>query len=93
MDKSKSTFKCFPFFFASLWSLILLFAGICKESIVTSFLLKALSSIYIGYEHSLQGAIVGSLLGFIDALIGGFLCLFFFKVISKKNLTTPKSVD
>lgn len=55
----------------ALWMLIIgitaTYAGYGTE------IVKVLGSIYIGYDLTLIGAIVGGVWGFLDGLIGGFI--------------------
>lgn len=36
-------------------------------------MISFLGSLYLGYEVSLMGAIIGAIWGFVDAFIGGYL--------------------
>lgn len=54
-------------------------------------ILMAMSSLYIGYEPSVQGSIVGGLFGFLDGLIGGVVVAFLYNLFLCCNACCPKS--
>lgn len=66
------------------WALGILFLGIAawKFSYGTTWV-TSLGSIYIGYEPSLKGILIGTVWGFVDGFIGGFLVAWIYNTVAK----------
>lgn len=46
-------------------------------------MVDVLSSLYIGYDSSFLGGIIGGIWGFVDGAIGGFFVALFYNLFSK----------
>ena len=68
-----------------VWAIMLLFAGWASIYGWGTMFVSTMSSVYIGYEPSFGGGIVGGIWGFVDGFIGGVLLAFFYNLIACKR--------
>lgn len=65
------------------WGLSMIVAGWTSMFNWGNAFVKVMASIYIGYEPSFIGAIVGGIWGFGDGFLAGILLAFFYNVFRK----------
>jgi hypothetical protein len=66
--------KAFALTCGILWALAaLVFAILAMQFSYGTALVNALGTVYIGYEATVTGALVGAVWGFVDAGIGGLV--------------------
>jgi len=66
-----------------LWAVYVLFVGIVAMFGWGVALVDALSSLYIGYEASIIGAIVGAIWAFVDGFIAGVVIAWIYNMVAK----------
>jgi len=66
-----------------LWAVYVLFVGIVAMFGWGVALVDALSSLYIGYEASIIGAIVGAIWAFVDGFIAGVVIAWIYNLVAK----------
>lgn len=66
-----------------VWGLSLLVMGLiaCYYSYGQPFVM-AVSTLYLGYEPTVMGSVIGGLIGFVDAFIGGVIIAWFYNLFS-----------
>ncbi len=65
------------------WAFCVLFAGWAAIFGWGSGFVELMSSMYIGYEASLMGGLIGSAWGFVDGAIAGLLIALLYNFFSK----------
>ncbi len=67
-----------------IWGVSVFIMGLLAQyySYGTGFV-GAMGVIYVGYEPSIMGSLIGGLFGFIDALVGGALIAWLYNVFAK----------
>ncbi len=60
------------------WSIFILLAGWMAMFGWGPAFVKVMASIYIGYQPTFLGAVIGAIWGFFDGAIGGFVFAFFY---------------
>lgn len=68
-----------------VWAISMLVAGWVSIFGWGSMFVNTMSSVYLGYEPSFGGGIVGAIWGFVDGFIGGVLFAFFYNLISSRK--------
>jgi hypothetical protein len=83
MTKCKLGPLAFGLSLGVIWGTSVLIMGLLAQyfSYGTEFV-SAMGVIYIGYEPSIMGSVIGGLFGFIDALVGGILIAWLYNVFS-----------
>ena len=67
-----------------IWSLSVLILGLMAMWFGWGMAVaEILSSMYIGYEPTILGCVIGGLWGFADACIGGLVAAWLYNIISK----------
>jgi len=69
------------------WGIGMLFMGWVSAFGWGDYFVDVMSSVYIGYEPSFIGGIIGGIWGFVDGAIGGFLISLFYNLCHGKNKT------
>ncbi len=67
----------------ALWAVYVFFCGITAMFGWGVALVDALSSLYIGYDPSMIGAIIGAVWAFIDGYIAGFVIAWIYNRLAK----------
>ena len=67
-----------------IWGLVCLIMAFVSQTGYGLGLVHGLSSIYIGYQPGLVGAILGAIYGFIDGFIFGFVTAAVYNYFGKK---------
>ena len=65
------------------WGIAMVFAGWTSIFGWGSLFVKTMHSVYIGYEPSFIGGIIGGLWGFADGFFGGAVFAFFYNLFRK----------
>jgi len=65
------------------WGISMIVAGWTSIFGWGNLFVETMASIYIGYEPSFIGAIIGGIWGFFDGLIAGILIAFFYNLFRK----------
>jgi len=81
---AKLDVKAFGITLGIVWSASLLIMGILAMTINygTGFV-NAVSTLYIGYKATVAGIIIGAILGFFDAGIGGVIIAWLYNKLAK----------
>ncbi|MBT5237467.1 bacteriophage holin [Candidatus Peregrinibacteria bacterium] len=66
-----------------IWALALLILGITAMNGFGSEFVSLLGSMYVGYEATLLGAVVGGIWGFADAFVGGWVLAVLYNKLAK----------
>lgn len=69
------------------WSISILLAGWMAMFGWGPAFVKVMASIYIGYEPTFFGAVIGAIWGFLDGAIGGFVFAFLHNLLLSKVFT------
>ena len=69
----------------SAWSLCMLFAGWAAIFGWSVKFVEIMGSVYIGYEATFVGGIIGALWGFLDGAVGGLIIALIYNAIAKQN--------
>ncbi|MCH9755954.1 MAG: bacteriophage holin [Gammaproteobacteria bacterium] len=83
MTKHRLSPLAFGLSLGVIWGVSVLIMGLLAHylSYGTEFV-SAMGVVYIGYEPSIMGAVIGGIFGFIDALVGGALIAWLYNVFS-----------
>jgi hypothetical protein len=83
MTKCKLSPLAFGLSLGVIWGASVLVMGLLAFylSYGTAFV-NAMGVLYIGYESSIIGSLIGGLFGFIDAFVGGLLIAWLYNVFS-----------
>jgi len=65
------------------WALCILVAGWSGIFGWSTEFIDVMASVYIGYQASFTGGIIGALWGFIDGAIGGAVIAFVYNAVTK----------
>jgi hypothetical protein len=65
------------------WAFCILFAGWVAIFGWSVQFVEVMGSVYLGYNASFTGAIIGALWGFVDGAIAGVVIAFIYNVVSK----------
>ncbi|GAB4189480.1 MAG: bacteriophage holin [Simkaniaceae bacterium] len=85
MSFSRFNLKAFALAFGIVWGLANLIVGWTSIFGWGNAYVETLSSIYIGYDASFIGGIVGGIWAFADGVIGGLVFAFFYNLILGKK--------
>ncbi len=66
-----------------LWAIYVFFAGIVAMFGWGVALVETLASLYIGYEASVIGAIIGAVWAFVDGFIAGVVIAWIYNMVAK----------
>jgi hypothetical protein len=69
----------------SAWALCMLFAGWAAIFGWSVKFVEIMGSVYIGYEATFVGGIIGALWGFLDGAVGGLIIALIYNAIAKQN--------
>ncbi len=67
------------------WAACMLFVGWAAMFGWGGKFVEVMSSVYIGFEPTLVGGIVGALWGFVDGAIGGLLIAVVYNAVTRKK--------
>ncbi len=67
------------------WAFCILFAGWAAIFGWATKFVEVMNSVYIGYEPTLIGGIIGALWGFLDGAIVGFIIAVVYNAVIKKR--------
>ena len=83
MTKCRLSPLAFGLSLGVVWGVSVFIMGLVAQylSYGTEFV-SAMGVVYIGYEPSIVGSVIGGLFGFIDALVGGALIAWLYNVFS-----------
>ncbi len=83
MTKCRLSPLAFGLSLGIIWGVSVLMMGLLAHYFAygTEFV-GAMGVVYIGYESSIVGSIIGGLFGFIDAFVGGALIAWLYNVFS-----------
>jgi hypothetical protein len=83
MTKCRLSPSAFGLSLGVVWGASVLIMGLLAHYFAygTGFV-TAVGVVYIGYEPSIMGSLIGALFGFIDALVGGALIAWLYNVFS-----------
>lgn len=65
------------------WALCILFAGWAAIFGWSLQFVEVMASVYLGYDASFMGAIIGAFWGFVDGAIAGVIIAFVYNMIAK----------
>ncbi len=69
----------------STWALAMLFAGWASIYGWTTEFVAVMGSVYVGFEPTFLGGIIGAVWGFVDGAIGGLLIAIIYNAVSKSE--------
>ena len=79
----KLNVKALAIALGSAWALCMLFAGWASIFGWSTKFVEIMSSVYIGFEPTFLGGIVGAIWGFVDGAIAGLVIAIIYNVVSK----------
>ncbi|MBA2656705.1 MAG: bacteriophage holin [Tatlockia sp.] len=76
------------------WGFSVLILGLIAHFIdYGTAIVNSMGVLYVGYGPSLIGSILGGLMGFIDAFIGGYILAWLYNIFAKQNFTNTESTN
>ena len=66
-----------------LWSVSVFFAGIVAIGGWGVALVNVLGSLYIGYDASILGAVIGAVWAFVDGLVAGVIVAWIYNMVAQ----------
>jgi hypothetical protein len=81
--------KCQPFALGIaigvLWAIYVFSVGITAMFGWGNALVEALASLYLGYNASIVGAIIGAIWAFVDGLVAGVVIAWIYNMVAKQT--------
>ncbi len=68
-----------------VWGLATFITGLCAMIGMGEMMVSTMGSMYLGFNATFWGSVVGAIWGFIDGFIGGFLVAFFYNLFCSKK--------
>ncbi|HEU64086.1 MAG: hypothetical protein KR126chlam4_01015 [Candidatus Anoxychlamydiales bacterium] len=81
---NKLNIKAFTLTCGITWGLFMLFLAWVSSFGWGIRDVSVIAGLYLGYEPTFLGGIVGALWGFVDGAIGGFILSYFYNIFLKK---------
>ena len=74
------------------WAIYMLFAGWVSIFGWCTKFVEVMSLVYIWFNSSFLGGIIGAIWGFIDGAIGGLVIAIVYNAVTKRNNSLPKDI-
>lgn len=84
-EMDKMNVKALTIALGSTWGLMVLLAGWAAMLGIAVRFVEIMGSVYIGYEATLLGSLIGAAWAFLDGAIGGLVIALIYNAIAKKN--------
>jgi len=76
--------KAFGISCGVIWGVAMFFLGICDIfSAWGCGITKIMATLYIGYQPTILGSVIGAVWGFVDAGVGGFVFALLYNKLAK----------